>query len=103
MKKLHVGVCICYWLLWGVGFLSLVLSFFVYKNDNAFLYNNIVLPYGKVVLTASVLPIELAVSIAAIMRKRKEKQSIKSDIILTVITVAVWYMYLSAFVYVTGI
>lgn len=103
MKKLHLGVCIFYWLLWGVGLLSLALSFFVYKNDNEFLFYNIVLPYGKAVLIASVLPIELAVSIATVVRKRKEKRSIKSDIILSVITAVLWYLYLSAFIYVTGI
>ncbi len=100
VNKIHLGICIAYWLLWAVGIILLVIR----RGDNAFFWQ-ISEPYNRAVLVCSVIPVEPVFFAVSALKGFARKQPFRHHlfgIILFVSNAVVWLAYISLFIMMTG-
>ncbi len=109
MKKVHLFTCFSLWTLWVFGIILLLftvwLQFIIGNDANGFFFA-VVDPYIMVVLLLSIIciPIEPIMFIITLIIETLEwtKKSFLTVVAPFLITVLMWFVYLFAFVGLTG-
>lgn len=95
MKKVHGVLCLFLWCFWFVGILSVGILNFDYFNQYNDLFWKIIEPYNRIVILASLIPVEPIICLCTIVYSKFRRISIKNDIILFFITFLFWIIYIN--------
>ena len=107
MKKVHLITCLSLWTLWVGGIILLLFNLWlqlIIGNDSNGFFFAVVSPYNFAVLLLSLIPVEPIMFIITLIIETVNwtKKSFMAIVLPFGITLLLWYVYICAFVGLTG-